>query len=280
MNFDGYSLTMSAALKKAAALLPVLAAALLLKHHYSVASLEALHWIMAPTAALVHLVSELAFVYEAGVGYASAGHEFIIAKACAGVNFMIVAFCMAGATLVPASRSIAGGAARLCTCMALSYVATLAVNTVRIALSIRLYRAAIYGSVITPEVVHRIAGIVVYLVALLLLYMVCRAFSKGKIGDGSRSPSKTVRPGSFRLAGYCAIPLFWYAMMTVIVPFVNGARSASFYHHAAWVIVVSCMITGIFFGSGLLAPSLSRIGAGGGWSNGGILRRRRLLRRS
>jgi exosortase K len=271
---------MRAAVKKAATLLPVLAAALLLKHHYSVASPGELQWIMAPTAALVHLFSELAFVYEPGAGYVSPGHEFIIAKACAGVNFMIVAFCMAGATLVPASRSIAGGTARLCACMALSYIATLAVNTIRIVLSIRLYRADIYGSVITPQVAHRIAGIVVYLVALLLLYMVSRALSRGKLGDGSRSPSKPVRPRSFRLAGYCAMPLFWYAMMTVIVPFVNGARSASFYHHAVWVIGVSCMITGIFFSIGLLAPSLSRIGMGAGWSNGGILRRRRFSRRS
>jgi hypothetical protein len=74
--------------------LAVAAVAFTLKSHYSRAGADDLFWILAPTAFLVEIVSGIEFTPESGAGYFSPGHRYLIAPACAGVNFLIVAFCM------------------------------------------------------------------------------------------------------------------------------------------------------------------------------------------
>jgi len=69
-----------------------LAGALALKLHYSTASADQLRWILAPTAALVELVSGASFEFESRAGYISRERGFLIANSCAGVNFLIAAF--------------------------------------------------------------------------------------------------------------------------------------------------------------------------------------------
>src|SRR5262245_5531390 len=70
----------------------VLIFALALKLYYSSASADQLRWILAPTTALVELVSNTSFEFEAHAGYLSSDRSFLIAPACAGVNFLITAF--------------------------------------------------------------------------------------------------------------------------------------------------------------------------------------------
>ena len=72
----------------------VLAAAYLLKAYYSGAASEDLIWIIGPVARLVELFSDFNFVHEPGYGWVDVEHDVVIAPACAGVNFYIIAFCM------------------------------------------------------------------------------------------------------------------------------------------------------------------------------------------
>jgi exosortase K len=133
-----------------------------LKYHYSKAGSDALVWILAPTAALVEQISDIPFEYETRTGFVNSFYRVIIAPSCAGVNFLIIAFCMAafcGLHLFQRRRD-------KLLWMAFSglnaYAVTLAVNTLRIILSIYMYRINIYGGWITPDRVHRLAGIVIY----------------------------------------------------------------------------------------------------------------------
>src|SRR5215510_15997249 len=71
-----------------------LASAFALKLHYSTASANQLRWILAPTTALVELVSGATFEFESYAGYISRERGFLIANSCAGVNFLIAAFLM------------------------------------------------------------------------------------------------------------------------------------------------------------------------------------------
>ncbi|HEY6403909.1 MAG TPA: exosortase K, partial [Blastocatellia bacterium] len=71
-----------------------LAGAFALKFHYSTASAGQLLWILAPTTALVELLSGASFEFESYAGYISRERRFLIAGSCAGVNFMIAAFLM------------------------------------------------------------------------------------------------------------------------------------------------------------------------------------------
>ena len=72
----------------------VLLVALGLKQYYSTASANQLRWILAPTTLLVSLVSGETFQFESYAGYVTSDHTFVIAAACAGVNFLITAFLM------------------------------------------------------------------------------------------------------------------------------------------------------------------------------------------
>ena len=68
--------------------------ALSLKQYYSQASAEALGWILKPIAGLVAYITGDEFSFKAGTGYICDTQRVIIAPACAGVNFMLMAFGM------------------------------------------------------------------------------------------------------------------------------------------------------------------------------------------
>src|SRR5262245_21103434 len=72
----------------------VLVSVFALKLYYSSANANELRWILAPTTALVELVTGRSFSFEPYAGYMIEDHSFLIASSCAGVNFMITAFLM------------------------------------------------------------------------------------------------------------------------------------------------------------------------------------------
>ena len=72
-----------------------------LKYHYSRASSEDLAWILRPTAGVVEQISGIHFEKEEGTGYINREHRIIIVPSCAGVNFLIIAFCMTVFSFIP-----------------------------------------------------------------------------------------------------------------------------------------------------------------------------------
>jgi exosortase K len=216
----------------AAALALALLIAVALKAHYSTAPVDRLGWIMRPTAGLVELCTGLPFEREAGAGYANQEHRVVIAKPCAGVNFLIVAFCMLAFTLV--GRAGAGRRPFLMVAAALAaaYAATLVVNGVRITIALRHAGDAAGNGWLTPEQVHRLEGIVVYFAALTGLSCIARLIVRAR-----------VRP-----AVALVVPLGWYAAMTLGVPLLNGAMrhdAARFGEHALWVLGVPVVLSGL-----------------------------------
>ena len=79
-----------------AQLLIIVLCALGLKLYYATATADDLRWILAPTTALVELLSGRQFQFESYSGYMSSDHRFVIAVPCAGVNFLLTAFLMLG----------------------------------------------------------------------------------------------------------------------------------------------------------------------------------------
>ena len=73
----------------------VLLMAVGLKYHYSHARSDDLGWILGPTAGGVEYISGIDFEKEDGAGFVNRANRIIIAPSCAGVNFLIIAFCMA-----------------------------------------------------------------------------------------------------------------------------------------------------------------------------------------
>ena len=168
--------------------LAVLAAALLavwaLKRHYADAPVDDLQWMLAPTARLVTAMTGVPFEREAGEGYVSRERLFVIAKACAGINFMIAAFGMLMLALLHRVGSRFSAARVLSVSLLASYSAAVLVNAVRIAIAIWLGAHPVALSAFSAAGVHRVEGIAVYFGGLVLLYELVRRLDRGVILAG------------------------------------------------------------------------------------------------
>src|SRR5262249_43603229 len=72
-------------------------AALALKLHYSHATVDDPAWILRPTAPLVGWVVGQPLSRNPDLGWMAADRAFVIAPACAGVNFLILVFALPAA---------------------------------------------------------------------------------------------------------------------------------------------------------------------------------------
>jgi exosortase K len=206
-----------------------LVCAFTLKLYYSTASANQLRWILAPTTALVELVSGASFEFESHAGYLSRERGFLIADSCAGVNFLITAFLMLSMRklLSDRSKNIAWGF--IPTAALISYFVTLVANTARISLALRLRRMPAEMSWLNPDQLHRFEGIFVYFGFLLLLFVVSE-----KIGS-----EKT--PGLFRRSFF---PLLVYYATMLGIPLANGAyrRGTEFWEYSLFVLLVPLLL--------------------------------------
>lgn len=220
-----------------------------LKYGYSRALSEDLVWMLGPVAFLVECVTGAPFVKEAGVGYVSQTLQIAIVPACAGINFMMAAFCMATLSLIFSAQRKSFLPFCIPAGLAAAYLLTLGANSLRILISIYLYRADIYTSLITPERVHRIAGIGVYFLALGLFYP---AWQKVMIRRASaarphREAKKENLKSSLRT---CLTPLFWYLAVALVLPAFNSAyrkNPALFGEHSGFVLGVSILLFLLMF---------------------------------
>jgi len=224
-----------------------------LKYHYSCAGSEELAWILAPTAGLVEFVSGIQFTNEAHSGFVSQEYGVIIAPACAGINFLIVAFCMAAYGGMHVFKRLRSKLIWLGFNFLNAYLLTVCVNTLRIIASIYSYHAHIQWGWLTGPRIHRLEGIVIYFFFLSLFYMIInKAVSRTRSKAG---PKKTAVAASGLLASNnfsraCAglTPFFWYGLITLGVPLINGARQANatrFTEHSLMVLAASIAVFGV-----------------------------------
>ena len=200
--------------------------ALGLKRHYADARAEDLAWILGPTSRLAGAIAGTRFLPLAGEGYFSREHLFVIAKACAGVNFMVAAFGVVTVALLHRVRSILSAAGVLAASLAASYGAAVLVNAVRIVVA--LWLAAHPVSVLSPADVHRLEGIVVYFGGLVLLYEIVRRLDQESQSRGLRR---------------FALPLASYYFVTLAIPLAGGTTSSTaFVAHALVVFTVPVVL--------------------------------------
>jgi exosortase K len=223
-----------------AQLLTVGLCALALKGYYSTATANDLGWILAPTAALVELLSGKHFAFESYTGYMSSDRTFVIAVPCAGVNFLITAFLMLSLRRLWRERFRSIGWPFLPFAAVLAYVATLIANTARIwlALELRSRQVAIDG--LTGNQLHRVEGVVVYFSFLLLLFFLVERFESSK-GFECAKGYESARP--LRFARVFLFPLLIYYATTLGIPLLNGSfREHAFWEHFVFVIVLPLLV--------------------------------------
>jgi exosortase K len=207
-----------------------LAGAYALKLHYSTASADQLRWILAPTTALVELVSGASFEFESHAGYISRERGFLIADSCAGVNFLIAAFLMLSMKklLVGRSKELSWGF--LPTAAVIAYLATLVANATRITIALLLRQSSSDISWLNPDQLHRFEGVFIYFGFLLLLFVVSDKMSAEKTSEHIRS---------------LFLPLLVYYAIALGIPLLNGAyrQGADFWRHALFVLLIPLLLT-------------------------------------
>jgi exosortase K len=199
--------------------------ALALKYHYSTATPDQLRWILAPTTALVELVSGRSFEFESYTGYMSSDHTFVIAAPCAGVNFLITAFLMLGLRRLWLDRFHTGWSFIPITA-AIAYVTTLIANTARIFVALEIQKHSVEISWLNANQLHRVEGIVVYFGFLLLLFMLTEA-------------RRAANP-----ARLFVVPLLVYYLMTLAIPLTMGAYrdGTVFWEHFVFVLLLPLLL--------------------------------------
>jgi exosortase K len=238
-----------------------------LKYHYSRAGSGDLVWILGPTAGLIEIVSGIQFESEANTGFVSRGYRIIIAPSCAGINFLIMAFCMAVFSGIHIIKHSGSKLLWLATSLVCAYTLTIAVNTLRIIASIYSYRADIYFGWITPARIHRLEGIIIYFFFLCLFYMIIiKTAHRIRPGAGGKKIT-SVRYGCrqtvyFRWACSGLIPLCWYGLITLGIPLFTGAYQENlsrFKEHSWTVICVSFTVLTVIFLIQLIRQRIVRL---------------------
>jgi len=211
-----------------------LAGALALKLHYSTASADQLRWILAPTAAVVELVSGVSFEFESRAGYISRERGFLIANSCAGVNFLIAAFLTLSMRKLLGGRSKAGAWGFLPISAMIAYLATLVANTTRITLALLMRQSQAetgpWSGWMNPDQLHRFEGVFIYFGFLLLLFVASEKMSAEKTSGSLR-----------RLF----LPLLVYYAIALGLPLLNGAyrQGIDFWRHALFVLLIPLLLT-------------------------------------
>jgi exosortase K len=154
----------------------------LAKQFYAQATVEELRWILGPSAALAGVLAGTSFDYEAGSGYVSLDLRFTIVPACAGVNFLIVAFC---SLLSLVGLGVAGLGRRTVAVVSsagLAYVVTVVANGTRIAIAAGVHLVGASWETLDVERLHRLEGVAVYVLALLALCEIARVVRRSADG--------------------------------------------------------------------------------------------------
>lgn len=235
--------------RKIAYCLLVLCVAAGLKYAYSQSTSENLTWILGPTASLVELLTGEHFVKEKNIGYVNISRRIAISPGCSGINFMIAAFCMSALTLIYATNRKQYPAIYILACFAAAYGMTVCTNSLRIILSIHLYRADIYTPSITPEKIHRLAGIAIYFVCLCFLYFGVQKISASQ-NQAAASRQKNIYNHYKSILISCLVPLFWYLLIVLALPALNQAsvkNPSLFREHAVYVLLVSFFLFVMMF---------------------------------
>ncbi len=215
-----------------------------LKYYYSGASSDSLQWILVPTSRLVECLSGIHFERELHSGLVSHSHRFILAPACAGVNFLVIAFSTFFFSFAYRLKGFDQKLLWLGISLGITYPLTLGANALRVIAAIYLLRADIYGRWMTPERVHRIEGTIVYFLFLLFTFITAEKIVNHFLKRSRERRDILIRRKSLRHMIYvCLIPFFCYSFVALGIPLLNPAHrqnGTKFVEHCLWV-VSSCL---------------------------------------
>ncbi|HVN99468.1 MAG TPA: hypothetical protein VMT49_05445 [Steroidobacteraceae bacterium] len=207
--------------------------AVALKWQFSAAAASDLQWMLHPLALLLRALTGWHFLRDDAGNWECPAAGFVLVKACAGVNFMLLSFlgwCWLWRPVPATGRASARpwatgqwplrlGGALLC-----GWLAALAVNALRVVLVVRGQPGL--EQWLAPADAHRLIGLLTYLPALSLQWSLAERGAPGR--------------GALLAAGA-------YAVLLLGVPLASGGAAADPRHFAAhlgWVAAVLAPLAG------------------------------------
>lgn len=231
----------------AAVFLVALGAAFVLKRFYSTASAADLRFVLAPTAWLVEVAGGHRFDWTSG-GYLSAELRFLVAPACAGVNFLIVAFAALVLGFVRPARPAWQNVGILLASAAAAYATTVLANALRILMTIPLWTHRVSFGWLTGARLHELVGVVVFLGMLLLLHLAAHRLARAPVHGW--------------------VPLLPYAGLMLLVPLLRGAyRRPEFWAHGG-IVAGALLVVAVATVALRRGAQLGRCTAQGGLASG------------
>ncbi len=230
--------------------LMVLAVALMLKYHYSIATAADLEWMLRPLSLLLEWLTGHDFHRDNHYEWVSISADIRLVKACAGINFMLMSF-IAYAWIIRPDRYvdtdrlswIAGQPLLLCAAIIASWITCLLANSLRIivAMTVKSHGWDLDVIGIDATELHRLIGMAIY-VPLLSMQMML----------GNRSSLRAI----------LAAPVLLYLLLMVMVPLLTGnamQHPELFIDHLRQLLVMMVFLLGIYF---LCRDRLWYVGAG------------------
>lgn len=222
-----------------AVFLAALGAAYALKRYYSTASAADLRFVLVPTAWLVEISGGHRFDWTAA-GYLSTELRFLIAPACAGVNYLIVAFAALVLGFVRPARAAWHNLGILFGSAAAAYATTLLANALRILIAIPLWTHRVSFGWLGVARLHELVGVVVFLGVLLVLHLAAHRLARTPV--------------------HAWVPLLPYAGVMLLVPLLRGAHQRpEFWVHAG--IVAGALLVAAIAGVALRRGTQEREGS-------------------
>jgi exosortase K len=242
--------TVTKCIRKAVPFCIVIALAVALKRYYSLAGADSLVWILAPTARCVELVSGITFIFESGTGFTNLDHRAVIAPACAGINFMIIVFCMTAFCSIGRCTRSRTRLLAVSLCFLAAYCLTIGINALRIAGAVWLYDADVQFGWFTQERIHRLEGTAIYFAGLCGIYaMLTRSFRAVPHISGRVKPATTLDASPAAVIRRFITPAAWYLGVTLAVPLILGKYSlyrGQLLEHGLSVLVIPVMAVVLF----------------------------------
>ena len=222
-----------------------------LKYHYSHAGSDDLIWVLRPTAFLTESFSNIHFERETNTGFVNCDHQIIIAPSCAGINFMIIVFCLSAFSGLDKMKGSRYKNLWLGLSLIFAYFYTLLVNTIRIIISIHSYEKGLFQSLLTAENIHRLEGILIYFICLYVFYVLLEKVIDLTRRRKFKEKSSEIKKISYKKVFITGlIPVFWYCSISLGIPLLNRAYLSGgieFIKHSTIVLTVCLLVFMVFF---------------------------------
>ncbi len=202
-----------------------------MKYFYSRTNVNHLTWLLAPTARWVQALSGIPFHFVPYEGYVNHTYQFVIARSCCGMQFMIITIATLLFPFIPQMDTTQKKIRWMISILPVSYILTILVNIIRILLSIYLpviMQKSLSGSFLTPARLHTLIGTFVYFTSLFLIYHLAGLLSR-------RSVPKILPP------------VFFYLALVLGVPFLNRSWQNGEKQFAEYAFLVISVCFAVLF---------------------------------